>query len=131
MADMNADAIIEAAHACAEHGVTACNACTPVESGYSRLWGWFGLSYASFLTIPRVLMHDMPDEWQGKMADLLAEYEAAFPNLPNIGTSVSGTRNGKFVHIPDWLKRYRHPDRCALTTARGIDLTHIEGSETP
>jgi hypothetical protein len=28
---------LEAAHACAEHGVTACNACTPIESNRERM----------------------------------------------------------------------------------------------
>lgn len=38
--------------------------------GYDALWGWFGLSRASFLVLPRVLMHEMPDDWQLRMAAL-------------------------------------------------------------
>ena len=29
-----------------------------------RLSRWFGLSYASWLTMPRVMMEAMPEEWQ-------------------------------------------------------------------
>jgi len=47
-----------------------------MKKGYDKLWSWFGLSYASFLTLPRVMMHEMPDEWQGKMADLLEEWDS-------------------------------------------------------
>ena len=45
------------------------------KKGYDRLWNYFGLSYASWLTMPRVLMHEMPDSWQLKMAKLLEEYD--------------------------------------------------------
>jgi len=77
--------------------------------GYERLWGWFGLSYASFLTLPRVFMHEMPDEWQNKMATLLQEFDAAFDtrDLPN--TTVRATKNGKLVKMPDFIINYRHP----------------------
>lgn len=33
----------------------------------------FGLSYASFLVIPRLLMEAMPYEWQKDMIDLMGE----------------------------------------------------------
>lgn len=80
-----------------------------------KLWAWFGLSYASFLTLPRVLMHEMPKEWQDKMADLLIEYEDTFPNQPDIGTQVQCTAlNGKLIKFPSWLLNYRHPDREAI-----------------
>lgn len=82
------------------------NKCGP---GHQRLWGWFGLSYASWLTLPRVLMHEMPDEWQDRMAQLLEEYDAAFPNCPNLGTMVRATRNGRLTRMPKWLVQYRHP----------------------
>lgn len=86
--------------------------------GYQRLWGWFGLSYASFLTLPRVLMHAMPDEWQKKMAALLEEYDDTFDydSLPN--TTVRCTRDGKLVEMPEIIKNYRHPDYIALIKLR-------------
>lgn len=78
------------------------------------LWDMFGLSRAAWLTIPRVLLHAMPDEWQDRMAVLLQEYEAAFPNQPDFGTSVRLTRNGKLVPIPEWVANYRHPNHAAI-----------------
>lgn len=88
--------------------------------GHHRLSCWFNLSYASWLTLPRVLMEDMPDEWQGKMAALLEEYEAAFPNRPDIGTRVQATdTTGKLTRFPPWVLNYRRPDRAALEDARG------------
>lgn len=81
--------------------------------GEGALWEWFGLSYASWLTLPRVLMHQMPDAWQAKMAALLREYEAAYPFIeqPGYSTQVTLKRDRRFVATPDWLLNYRHPDR--------------------
>lgn len=72
---------------------------------------WFGLSYASWLTMPRVLMEAMPEEWQQKMANLLFEYTNAIKNPPDIGTRVQVTKKGKLVKTPPELINYRHPDR--------------------
>lgn len=81
-----------------------------MSEGNEALWLWFGLSRASWLTIPRVLMHEMPDEWQLRMAVLLNEYDEHFPNGPNLGTRVQVTKNGKLTQTPDWLINYRHPE---------------------
>jgi hypothetical protein len=81
-------------------------------NGYDKLWNWFGLSYASWLTIPRVLMHEMPDEWQNKMAKLLEEYDNYW-NMEKVevdGTRVQCTKNNKLFKTPKWLLNYRHPD---------------------
>lgn len=87
-------------------------------SGYDRLWLWFGLSRASFLTLPRVLMHEMTDEWQMRMAELLEEYNATFnPScLPN--TTVRAVRDGKLVKMPYVLKQYRRPDHDSIDAMR-------------
>lgn len=83
-----------------------------------KLWAWFELSYVSFLTLPRVLMHEMPKEWQDKMADLLDEYDETFPNQPDIGTRVQCTKDGKLVKWPPWLLNYRYPDREVIARLR-------------
>lgn len=80
---------------------------------------WFGLSYASYLVLPRVVMEAMPEEWQDKMADLLFEYDCAFPNQPEIGTRVQVTQNGKLVKTPPWLLNYRYPDQERIDDMRG------------
>ena len=87
--------------------------------GRGRLWGWFSLSYASFAVLPRVLMHEMPDEWQDKMAALLEEYDEAFPNQPHIGTRVLATKDGKLVKWPEWILRYRYPDFAEIERCKG------------
>lgn len=95
--------------------------------GYDALWAWFELSYASWLTIPRVLMHEMPDEWQARMAKLLAEYDEAhhhFMDLdPPIDTVVCCKVDGRYVKPPEWLLNYRHPDFGQIAM-----LKHIGGA---
>ena len=83
--------------------------------GYKKLWSWFSLSYASWLTLPRVLMHEMPDEWQSRMADLLHEYDEHwdFSEIES-GTRVQLTEGKRLVKMPEWLKNYRHPDARAI-----------------
>lgn len=80
---------------------------------------YFGLSYASWLTLPRVLMEAMPDDWQGRMAALLHEYDDAIVNPPNLGTTVRVTVDGKMVSTPTWLVNYRHPDRQMIAQVFG------------
>jgi hypothetical protein len=90
----------------------------PLAEGHDRLWLWFSLSRASFLTLPRVLMHAMPDEWQGQMAALLEEYDAAYTNLPDIGSTVRATRGGRLVAMPELYTNYRHPRREEIEALR-------------
>lgn len=44
--------------------------------------GWFSLSYASWLTVPRLVMQSMPSEWQAKMVALLDEMNETFDWCP-------------------------------------------------
>lgn len=76
----------------------------------------------SWLTLPRVLMNAMPDEWQQKMADLIDEYNNAFDweKVDGFNTYVQGKRNGKFIRIPDWLSNYRHPDRDFINSIKRV-----------
>jgi hypothetical protein len=91
--------------------------------GHEKLWAWFGLSRASFLTLPRILMHEMPDEWQSKMADLLQEYDDAF----NVGelpeARVQAVRDGKITKWPKWLLNYRHPDKDEIDQIRYLVIS--------
>ena len=89
--------------------------------GYDRLWLWFGLSRASWLTVPRVLLHEMPDEWQDKMAALLEEYEETFTNWPEgIGSRVQIPDCGKLTSRHNWILDYRHPAQGNINTLRNI-----------
>lgn len=90
------------------------------QKGRDRLWLWFELSRASWLTIPRVLLHDMPDEWQDKMAALLEEYERTYRNWPEgIGTRVQITDGGRLTSAHNWLLQYRHPAHGKIETLKG------------
>jgi len=60
-------------------------------------------------------MHEMPDEWQEKMAALLEEADAMFPNVPDLDTTVLCKKDGKFTKTPSWLA-YRHPDFETIKT---------------
>lgn len=89
-------------------------------NGSDELWNWFECSRATFLTIPRVLLHSMPDEWQGRLAKLLREYDEAFPNQPELGTTVRVVdMQGNLVKTPPWLLNYRHPNREEVKKLRG------------
>ncbi|WP_289139563.1 hypothetical protein [uncultured Pseudomonas sp.] len=81
---------------------------------------YFGLTYASWLTLPRVLMEAMPEEWKRSMATLLNQYDDAYPNQPSYGTTVRVTVDGKMVRTPEWLINYRHPDRAIINQVRGL-----------
>lgn len=89
-----------------------------MRKGDNKLWRWFGLSYATFLTLPRVLMHEMPEGWQNKMAALLDEYDETYPNQPDIGTRVQATRKGKLIQFPAYLLNYRHPQGNKIAELR-------------
>jgi hypothetical protein len=91
-------------------------------SGHDRLWRWFALSYASWLTLPRILMHAMPDDWQDRMAQLLEEYNEAFDtsDCGIDGIYVSAKRGNKFCALPQWTSRhsYRHPPKDVIDAMR-------------
>jgi len=77
--------------------------------GGERLWRWFGLTRASWLTLPRVLLHEMPDDWQEQMARLLEQFDQAFPNWIPGQLYVNLKENGRFTSLPEALCNYRHP----------------------
>lgn len=87
--------------------------------GYDALWLSFGLSRAAFVTLPRVMMHDMPDTWQADMARLLNEWQATWVNQPEISSRVQIVdADGRLMKIPEWILNYRHPDREQLDSMR-------------
>lgn len=88
------------------------------QSGYQRLWGWFGLSRASWLTLPRAVMHEMPGDWQKRMAICLEEFDEAFPGWNSQQLYVTAKKGGRFEQLPEVLCNYRHPDKNALNAMR-------------
>ncbi len=91
----------------------------PPVRGYDELWKWFGLSRATFCTLPRIFMHAMPDEWQRSMAVLMAEWDATWDssNMPSPYVSAMG-ENNKFTRWPADLLNYRHPDSLFIDSMR-------------
>lgn len=83
-------------------------------AGRDKLWAWFGLSYASWLALPRALMHEMPDVWQAKMAALLEEWDAHWDGEGDFpADTVVQTRDARkrFTRPPEWATNYRRPNR--------------------
>jgi len=80
-------------------------------SGYDKLQMWWSLSYCQYLTIPRAVMQEMPDEWQGKMAALLEELDDTLDWRPKEGRYWVRLKddNGRFAEDPYW--NYRHPKK--------------------
>ena len=70
---------------------------------------WWELSYAQFLTIPRLVMRSMPIEWQNKMAELLFEMDATFDWRPHEGrywVSLRGD-DGRYKPLDEGICDYR------------------------
>lgn len=58
----------------------------PRDVGIEAVHGWFGLSYANYLVLPRTLMQSMPDDWQARMVACLTEMHAAFRHVQHADT---------------------------------------------
>lgn len=87
---------------------------------------FFGLSYASWLTLPRSFMQEMPDEWQQKLVDLVQEYLDTFPNQPDMNITVSLKKDGRFVPLPQCFD-YHHPDMEAINAMRANPNKGVKG----
>ena len=70
----------------------------------------FGLTYASWLVWPRVVMQAMPIEWQERFVELVEELNEQFPDWePDGEFCVLLRENGKYKKLPSDLCNYRHP----------------------
>lgn len=90
------------------------------QTGYNKLWNWFGIDRASWLTLPRVMMHEMPDDWQMKMAALLEEWNETYINQPDVKTfvSIKDAETNLFIKMPNYLSNYRHPDLLTINSMK-------------
>lgn len=48
---------------------------------FEAIHGWFGLSYANYLVLPRTLLQSMPDAWQTRFVACLRELDQAFDHV--------------------------------------------------
>lgn len=64
--------------------------------------GWFGLTYANYLCLPRAVLQSMPDEWQERFVGCLGELDAAFGHLdwPDYRVSAIDPVSRKFKQDP-------------------------------
>lgn len=71
---------------------------------------WFGLTYASYLCIPRVLLESAPRELQQQLVNALNAIEDFYSpgHAPVAGAYFVQLRDerGRFIHDP--LRDYRH-----------------------
>ena len=82
-----------------------------------KITNYFGLSYTSWLVMPRVLLEEMPIKWQEKMTKILDEFDEVFDRdklwkdgYPFIRMKSHDT--GKFVSLQlTKLPHYRHPQK--------------------
>ena len=69
-------------------------------------WDYFGLSYAAYLVLPRVLLCSAPVEWQDRFVAMMNELEEMFPEECAGSYWVRKMEGNRFVEDP--LKDYRH-----------------------
>ena len=74
----------------------------------SPVSAWFELTYAQFLTVPRLVLESMPYAWQKRMVELLDAMDKAFDWRPSEGRYWVRLRSdtGQFASAP--LGNYRH-----------------------
>lgn len=77
---------------------------------------YFELSYAQFLTVPRLVMESMSYEWQSKMKDLLMEMDETFDWRPKEGRYWVRLRDdrGRFSKCPHWDYRRGNIDHLRI-----------------
>lgn len=74
---------------------------------------WFGLTYASYLVLPRLLLESMPRRWQLKMIALINQMPNTLDlpeETPNY--QVSAKKKGKFIR--DRYRDYRHAAKIPM-----------------
>lgn len=72
--------------------------------------GWFGLSYASYLVLPRSVLQAMPADWQARLIELLGELNERFEGHLQGDYQVQLRDDaGRFVADP--LGNYRYPPK--------------------
>lgn len=99
--------------------VTDASETTADEWCRSDVHDWFGLSYSSYLCLPRSLMQEMSPAWQHQMVALLEQMHEEFPEeYSSYAVFKRDLDSGRFVSDP--LRKYRHPDQGAIDAARGI-----------
>lgn len=104
----------------------------PVE--WEAIHGWFNLTYANYLVLPRSVLQSMPPEWQSSFVALLKELEAAYGGLEWPDYSVNARRGGRFVKdpIPHYNRGRTRVEPCPPSWAAPADAeAALSGSSAP
>lgn len=86
----------------------------------SPIHGWFELTYAQYLTIPRSVMEAMPLEWQERMVKCLEELDGTFDWRPKEGRYWCRLKDGQGRFVDDPLMEYRRPNRSYIESVRRV-----------
>lgn len=81
-------------------------------SGASDLWEEFARGQ-TWVTLPRSLLHEMPDDWQSRFAELLDEWDAEWnwpDDFPVSRVQAVGAKN-RFTRFPPWLLEYKYREK--------------------
>ena len=76
----------------------------------------FGLTYASYLVVPRTLLQEMDARWQHEFTALMDEFNATFPGYVDEYAVLKRGERARFERDP--LRHYRYPDQDAVSAAR-------------
>ena len=79
----------------------------------------FGLTYAKWMVVPRVILEHMPKEWQREFVRLMNQLNNTFDWQPDeMEFYVQARVNGKYGKLPDHLCEYRHPDHQSIESLK-------------
>jgi len=94
---------------------------------------WFKLSYAHYLTVPRLVLESMPLEWQHKMAALLFEMDKTFDWRPKEGRYWVRLKdsNGRFTAAPlsDYRRGHAEIEKLRIKPTDKIDPSKMQWSK--
>lgn len=79
---------------------------------------FFGLSYASYLVLPRTFLQSMPPDWQSRLIDLLNEAEGRLGSYPEEGVYQVYLVDDKGHRIHDPLEEYARGRRRITPLSR-------------
>lgn len=77
-------------------------------NGNGPVHDWFGLTYAGYLVVPRLILQELPYDWQRRFVGLMVEANDLHKAPDPKGTSIVCWKgpNGKYTKAKHW-SRYR------------------------
>lgn len=89
---------------------------------HEPIHGAFGLTYASYLVMHRLLMQSMPVEWQRKFVQLCDEYWEVWDCTKADLNFVVQVRDERGRFTDDALRQYRRPSVGLVESVRQQDI---------